>query len=344
MAGPHFPCALLVASRHQYTRAVGAARAAEDCNSDAVVRVAQRARSAAAGRQAIELFHAQVEQSGGDVCRRAIDGYGARAVHHVRGVVTAHDRHEVFRHQPFAEMLRDQRFEQLAPEAVGIERYDHQACLVGRMRDEGDTIAERGSAEPRRRNDQRRHPAVYRIGEQHRRRKPLNLRQERWSALHHGGELRRPRRRSERKLWPVETLHLCRLERAPVRQVDSPHQRRRHRRCAPCCVGGGDRGRRILIEPLAIDLEGDEKTRQLGVELLGELGRACPQAGAHPFALGVAHLAQPSVLDGGQRAKQREQHDGGRELPGTTVHDNHCTRKIGKHPAVYISYKMIAER
>src|SRR5439155_23089842 len=52
-------------------------------------------------------------------------------------------------------------------------------------------------------------------------------------------------------------------------------------------------------------------------------GRARLQAGAHPLAFGLAHVAKPAVLQGRQRAKQRDERDerdGDDHQPGHAAH------------------------
>jgi hypothetical protein len=78
---------------------------------------------------------------------------------------------------------------------------------------------------------------------------------------------------------------------------------------------------------LPIHLERKVSARQLGVELLPELGGPCPQASAHPLALGLADFAKPAVLNRRQHGEQDEQDDSGGQLPGNTAHEDHSTRK-----------------
>jgi hypothetical protein len=91
-------------------------------------------------------------------------------------------------------------------------------------------------------------------------------------------------------------------------------------------------------------MESDVRARELGVELLRQLGGARAQACAHPLALRFAHFAEPAVL---QRREDREQHEQQRrrqQLPRSSTHERTVREKRGRRPGLYISYKTIAER
>src|SRR5262249_27528663 len=71
----------------------------------------------------------------------------------------------------------------------------------------------------------------------------------------------------------------------------------------------------------AVDVERDVGARQLAIELLRELGGAGAQAVAQAIALGVAHLAEPPVLQRAEHAEQRQQRRGDHQLPDRLPHN-----------------------
>ena len=66
------------------------------------------------------------------------------------------------------------------------------------------------------------------------------------------------------------------------------------------------RGPVLIANRLAVDLQADERARQLGVELGGELRGRGAQRALHALAFGRAQLAEPLVLH--PRQRRHEQH------------------------------------
>jgi hypothetical protein len=154
----------------------------------------------------------------------------------------------------------------------------------------------------------------------------------------------RPLDRRQRVRRGIEPPQLRRVEHPAVGDVHRADQRGNLRAGLPSRVRVGQSRGRIRVELIAPDMEGDVGARELGVELLRELGRTRAKACAHPLALRFAHFAQPAVL---QRREDREQHEQQRrrqQLPRGSAHERTVREKGGRRPALYISYKTIAER
>src|SRR5205823_382121 len=82
---------------------------------------------------------------------------------------------------------------------------------------------------------------------------------------------------------------------------------REPRRLLPALVARRDARRGVLPRRRRIDLEQQERPRQLAVEVLRELGRARVQRRAHALAFRVADASQPPVLERREQRNQAEQ-------------------------------------
>ena len=73
-----------------------------------------------------------------------------------------------------------------------------------------------------------------------------------------------------------------------------------------------------------------ENARNFSVEVICEVGDRGVEVGTHPLVLGLAHLAEPSVLEDGQKPQERDKTQRRFQVDGhaSTVEGHHCHSNI----------------
>src|SRR4029453_13255249 len=100
----------------------------------------------------------------------------------------------------------------------------------------------------------------------------------------------------------------------------------------------------IAAEGIAVDLKCGVGAGDLAVEVAAEVGRARPQPGAQALALGVAHFAEPAVLQCAQHREERDERGRRHARPERPAPPFTLRRNPARATALYMSYKTLAER
>ena len=159
-----------------------------------------------------------------------------------------------------------------------------------------------------------------------------------------GEEIGRPGAWLEDMSLDIEHPQARGVECGPLSEIDTTDQRRRLRRRLPPRIGARERHVRSGVQLIARDVKRQVHPRELAVELLCELRRARAQARAHAFALGVADLPEPAVLQRRDDCEHDQEDGTGEQLPWSLAHEPNVCEKLRRFPRLYISYKTIAER
>jgi hypothetical protein len=294
------------------------------------------------GRQPVHI-HAQIEQSGCDIGVRTARGCwnGPVARKDDLRIVAANDRHEVVRVRRRAEVLRDEWFEKLALQPIAIQHDKDDAAWPARVRNHRERSSPLDPPKARNPDDERRRRRIDGIGHENRRRDASNRRDAR-SGVAHGPQVGRPLARLECVPLEIEPLQIA--GRSALKHVDGTDETWHGRGRLPPVVRVAKRRRRLGVKTIAVHVKGHVRPSYFVVELLRELRHTCTQCGAHPIALGVADFAEPAVLQRGERGEQHEQHGCREQLPGSPSHGSTLPRRFAGTPALYISYKTIAQR
>ena len=99
------------------------------------------------------------------------------------------------------------------------------------------------------------------------------------------------------------------------------------RRIHPCLVPIGVLLRRPVAGGDRADLEAEHGASDLDVKGVPELQRRVAEVALHPLALGVAHLADPSILQHGEGRQQDQQGSGeqGEARRTGQLHESECS-------------------
>ena len=157
------PRALLVAAGHQHALAVGRVRAAHDGDRHAVGRLRRRRTAAApiADMGNLAPSAGRTPRWRRPPAARSI--VVARAEDDVRRIVAADDGHEVVGGGAVAEMPGGQRLDQVAAQAVAVERDDQHAPFGAGRRVKREPLADLRRRQVRRGDDQCRDVGLYRV-------------------------------------------------------------------------------------------------------------------------------------------------------------------------------------
>ena len=269
----------------------------------------------------------------------------------MRRLVALDDRDGIFGVLSRAEVPRDQRLEHLLAQAIGIEPDNQRTRGGSRIRHDGHmpgTVVD--LLDERNRDDERGRRCVHRIGHENREPGCGSRRTLPGHALAPLDQRRRPFGRLQRTRGWIESLkggvaRSLRLEQEDLTNQSGPRRHRLH-----LVEPVRDRSRKIAIERVRLEMEGEIHARQLAIEFLAEIGRARLQTGTHARALRFADLTDPPVLEYGERDQQHHQDRACDQLPGRSrsiVEDPHeiTVRELRRADrTLYISYKTIAQR
>ena len=217
-------------------------------------------------------------------------------------------------------MLSDERVDEPMRQPLRVEPDDDG------FRDAGGIGEKRGASivlDPlklRERHDKSRRARVDRVSHQCRRQPGCRERREMLGALPPGIERRRPVGRPERARRRVEPLKHIGTRTFRVEQIHGPDDPTDRRPILGARVRVGQRSGGIAVEHVERHMEREIRARQLAIEIIAEICRARPKAGAEPFAFGVAHLSEPPVLKRRQHREQHEERPDHGQLPECAAH------------------------